>query len=611
MKKFPIKKGAKFPPLVKDWENVATDDPEQLAAWERQFPGCNWGIACGPSNRIVVDEDAPGALLALELDGVLDFPTTREVQTPRPGRHLYYIGYIRSSVKKYPGVDIKSAGGYVLAPGSKTSTGEYVLTHDCEPVQPDPRLLESGPPPKEHVDRTTPACELDSPSAILRAKEYADNQAEPSIQGEGGDLNAFRVACRIRDLGVSQDTCFEILAGRWNDRCEPPWEFDDLLTKIGNAYRYAREPAGHDSPEADFSEYIETAASAGIEKPAAPEPFFEHELTGNPAPRPWIVQDWLPQGEVTSLYGDGGQGKTLLAGQLAYAISRGLPWLGLATQQMPVLCCMAEDDRGEVHRRVDAYRRHYGADFDTPGYLAFFAYPGESYTMLSYGPDGKPKFGPLYHRLEAWLGNMPTGLKLLILDTLADVFDGNENIRNQANAFIKRMLRGLCTKYDATVLLLAHPSRAGISGEDLLSGSTAWNNAVRNRLALAPHKDLPDARSLIRVKSNYARSGEKILLEYRDGVFVAREESDMFGALVDGHAEHVLAVLQAAADEERPFGDSRNHPRPLYKSLAIFVNGDGKAMRRETLERIIDHLVDTGRIERVTGKPRGNGLFPL
>lgn len=601
---FPIKRGAKFPPLVKDWENVATDDPAQIAAWKERFPDCNWGIACGPSNLIVVDEDEPGSLLALELEGALNFPTTREVRTPRPGRHLYYIGYIRSSIKKYPGIDIKSAGGYVLAPGSKTSTGTYTLINDCDPVAPDPRLLECGAPEERERRIESPACALDSPSAVLRAKEYADFQAEPSIQGEGGDNNLFRVACRIRDLGVSQDTCLEILSGRWNSRCVPPWDFEDLEKKIGNAYRYARDQIGSASPEADFSK-IPEGNSPTL------EPFFDRELVGDPPERAWIVRDWLPQGEVTSLYGDGGQGKTLLAAQLAYAVSRGLPWLGLQTKQMPALCCMAEDDRGEVHRRVEAYRKHYGEDFgDVEGYLAFFAYPGESYTVLSYNGD-RPKFGPLHARLCKWLQAMPDGPKLLILDTLADVFDGNENIRNQANAFVKRVLRRLCAEYAASVLLLAHPSRAGISGEDLLSGSTAWNNAVRNRLVLAAHKDIPDARWLIRVKSNYARAGERILLEYQAGVFVAREEPDMFGALVNGHAEHVLSMLRAAANEGRPFGDSRNHPRPLHKYLALFANGDGKAMRRETLDRIIDHLVGTGQVERVVGKPRGNGLFPL
>src|SRR3954463_2042472 len=35
-----------------------------------------------------------------------------------------------------------------------------------------------------------------------------------------------------------------------------------------------------------------------------------------PPDREWVVQDWLPVGSVTSLYGGAGYGKTLLAQQL-------------------------------------------------------------------------------------------------------------------------------------------------------------------------------------------------------------------------------------------------------------------------------------------------------
>lgn len=602
MKLFPIKKGAKFPPLVKDWEHRASDDSAQIEAWTKEFPGCNWGIACGPSNLIVVDEDAKGALLALELDDVLDFPPTREVKTPK-GRHLYYIGHIRGSIKRYPGVDIKSAGGYVLAPGSRIQTGIYELVRDVDPVDPDPRLLVCAPPTS--APDPIPTCELDSPAAVLRAKEYADFQAEPSIQGEGGDANCYRVACRMRDIGVSQNTCLEILAGRWNDRCEPPWEIDELEDKVRNAYRYAREAPGNADPTCDFDELPD-------EQPSEPQPFRLQDLTGDPKPREWVVNQWLPLGEVTSLYGDGGQGKSTLAGQLAVAAAYGVPWLGMDTRQMPVLCVMAEDDRDEVHRRMNACRQAMGLDFSSADpWLQFYAYPSEDYTIAAFTDKDQIKIGRLYSRLCGWLDNMPAGHKLLVLDTLADIFAGNENIRAQANRFVKIVLRGLGVKYDATILLLAHPSRAGISGEDLLSGSTAWNNAVRNRLALTSHKEIPDARVLVRVKSNYARSGERMLLEYNAGVFVARDEADMFGSLVDEHAEAILRMLRSAVDEGKPFGDSRNHPRPLSKCLPFLMNGDGKTMKRETLERIINQLVDDGRLERVQGKPRGNGLFPL
>lgn len=336
VKIFPIKRNAKFPPLVKDWENVATDDPAQIAAWKEQFPGCNWGVACGPSNLIIVDEDEPGSIAALEAEGVV-FPPSRAVQTPRPGRHLYYRGRCRSGIKCFPGVDIKSAGGYVLAPGSKTSGGEYVVIEDL-PVAPAPatllKLLQDREPREPR--KREPACELDSPSAVLRAKEYADFQAPASIQGEGGDANAYKVACRIRDLGVSRDVCLEILFGRWNGRCDPPWDFEELEKKVRNAYEYARGQAGSASPEADFGdlpdeEPLPDFGALPDEEPLPEDPKLAalrraldfNFLAAEFKPRRPLIKNLLHESDLMILSAAAGAGKTLLALTMAAALTRG------------------------------------------------------------------------------------------------------------------------------------------------------------------------------------------------------------------------------------------------------------------------------------------------
>ncbi|GAA3757661.1 integrase [Spinactinospora alkalitolerans] len=56
---FPITPGAKQPPLVRDWNNAATREPEQVRAWWEQWPEANYGIATGPSGLVVIDLDTP------------------------------------------------------------------------------------------------------------------------------------------------------------------------------------------------------------------------------------------------------------------------------------------------------------------------------------------------------------------------------------------------------------------------------------------------------------------------------------------------------------------------------------------------------------------------
>gem|GEM_PF-1149020 len=52
---------------------------------------------------------------------------------------------------------------------------------------------------------------------------------------------------------------------------------------------------------------------------------------------PWLVQGLIPQGYVTNLYGDSGQGKSYLALYLAVCVAAGLPFLGIPTAAGTVL----------------------------------------------------------------------------------------------------------------------------------------------------------------------------------------------------------------------------------------------------------------------------------
>lgn len=63
---------------------------------------------------------------------------------------------------------------------------------------------------------------------------------------------------------------------------------------------------------------------------------------GQPIPeRQWLVENWIPWGCVTALYGDGGTGKSLLAQQLLTSVATGTPFLGLPVRQCKCWGCSA------------------------------------------------------------------------------------------------------------------------------------------------------------------------------------------------------------------------------------------------------------------------------
>lgn len=111
-------------PLIKSWKEFQTTPagPEQIEAWWTQWPHANVGLVTGKiSNVTVVDIDAykPGA------PKITDFPPTYTVATGNGGVHLYYqyqegLTISANAYPQYPHLDMRSDGGFVVAPPSLT-----------------------------------------------------------------------------------------------------------------------------------------------------------------------------------------------------------------------------------------------------------------------------------------------------------------------------------------------------------------------------------------------------------------------------------------------------------------------------------------------------------
>ena len=95
------------------------------------------------------------------------------------------------------------------------------------------------------IPRSVPKARRPLPAAgsVERARAFLQ-RVDPAVAGQQGDLQTFRVCCRVvRGFDLSDDEAVRALS-EWNARCEPPWSERELRQKVTNARRYGRERQG-------------------------------------------------------------------------------------------------------------------------------------------------------------------------------------------------------------------------------------------------------------------------------------------------------------------------------------------------------------------------------
>jgi len=322
-------------------------------------------------------------------------------------------------------------------------------------------------------------------------------------------------------------------------------------------------------------------------------------LFGIPVPdRPWLVPDWIPMRRATALYGAGGEGKTLLAQQLATACAIGRPWLDLYTRRARSVLLFCEDDEDEMHRRQEDINNHYDCTFADLGDMRWLPRLGHDNALMTFDGNGTPRHTPLFEQIRA--AAIEHDAKLIVIDTLADVFTGNENDRGQARAFAQQTLGLLARELDGAVVSLAHPSRAGMNSGSGESGSTAWIGTFRSQLYLStPKSDAngddyepadPDQRVLTRRKSNAARRDETVELRWQDGVFIPQQPAGGISASIERRScERVfLDLLDAITTEGRRVSDSSRASNYAPKIFA--QRPDRERFRKSDFERAMQSL---------------------
>jgi hypothetical protein len=454
---------------IEKWKHFKDRYPtaDEIAEWEKS--GFNIAIATGAlSDLVIVDADSAEAvreLEALNSDGV----KVPLVRTPRGGRHYYCrfpteLPGNQANRGKSEKIDLRSEGGYALAPPGRTKDGKYEwdeeLNLDKVPIPMMPRRWRF---------------------MFLHARLSSElrKEIEPGprlVQGRR-DNDIFHMAIVWRRDGYSREEAEEmaVLMAR---KCDPPFDEQEALKKVESAWSRPLRDKYRRAEEVDPSIPMSYRMSDVVEE----------EMT-------WLWKNYIPSESITLLSGDPNAGKTWWALDLACKVSRGARWADGAAGNAPAnVYYMTYED--SLSKQLKKRIRTLGGDASR-----ITAYNSKHPLHLTLStPEGIERLENDLIRVGVVNGG------LLVTDPILD-FTGDSN----PNAV--EIVRGLLTPIVAMLerlkiacLMVGHLNKDQMKSAMYRSGGSTggWMGKARAAFLVARDPEGSSTRYVVPIKYNYA-----------------------------------------------------------------------------------------------------------
>jgi RecA-family ATPase len=322
----------------------------------------------------------------------------------------------------------------------------------------------------------------------------------------------------------------------------------------------------------------------------------------DPAEQRWLAGARIPRGDLTLFSGNGGAGKTETAVQLLIAVAAAWgDWLGCVVENGPALFVSCEEPESNIRDRIERICRHRSFDPHVIENLHLHFPDLEETWLVTVDRQGRVTKTPMFVALETWIAsNRP---RLVVVDSIAAVFDGEAIARRQVRAFLA-MLRKVAREHETAIVLLDHPSVRGMADGSGTANSVDWRNSVRSMLHLGdPDKEDQDTRQLEVKKSNYGRAGEKVILRWNGLTFVPDS--------LAGPSPHRAAAEQSIDDTFLRLLDKRNaQGRTVHGKNAkgsapseFALDPDANGVTADGFRRAMERLFNTGKLRTVETGP--------
>lgn len=188
----------------------------------------------------------------------------------------------------------------------------------------------------------------------------------------------------------------------------------------------------------------------------------------------WTIADVLEG--LGLLWGEAGVGKSFVACSLAAAVATGRPWLGHRVKEGAVVYVAGEGGALGVARRLDAAVTNLRCCDADDGPVPLW--------MTPTGVDLVKGAAELMGAIE----DEHVTPQLVIVDTLARCFGGDENTQKDMGAFVSS-LDMLRATYGCSLLVVHHANKSDKTGAGKIRGNSALYGAVDVCVQLVPTVD--------------------------------------------------------------------------------------------------------------------------
>ena len=562
----------KHPYLENGFHGATTHEPTIRAWWQTRFPAANIGARPRGVGLVVDVDPRNGGEQGLEAF-VCEYgrpEPTITAMTGGGGTHFWFKTQPIKNFKgkgEFSGLDIISATGYVVMPPSKhLSGGKYTFEASTD-------LLDGGAPEFALIPETwrrvltNPAPNVQKTPAVHLTKAPAGELAD--VQKALSNLSADDYDTWVKVGMALHGQCWNegfALWDTWSAKSEK-YPGDNILRQkwasftttgsvgLATIFHLASAPR---IPPLDGELWTD---ASHLLMPV--NKMIEHVAKGQE-----LVADAITEGALVQLFGPSGQGKTFLALDLSLRVAAGLPWASHATTQSPVVYVNGEGRQG-LARRLKAWLTHNRVDDLS---LPFFV------TTQSLALTAEEQTAALIEAVQH------VQARLVVVDTLARNFGGDENSTQDMGAFVQQMER-LHRQTKAAVVVIHH---TGHATQERGRGSSSLTAAVDVEFRAIRDNDLI---CLTNTKQRDLETLDDLMFE-SEIVNFEDENGEELSSLIVAPTDKQPVKLELVSGAQREFLQTveRMQAETAERLAAMGKAGADATVSRRELARELDHL---------------------